>query len=1216
MASNALTKQQAEAVKLRAKNLLVSAAAGTGKTTVLVERAISLVLDDRLDVDRLLVVTFTEAAAMEMRERIRARLYDKLRQSPEDGYLRKQLLLLDSAHISTVHAFCLSVLREKFHHLGLDPEFSVLDPDEGELMKEELVSELFEDYYNDDSPTGELFQNLVRCYGGNWTDSNLRRFVINLHDYLRSLPEPEKWFERTEQLYKDAQQAETLQDSPWFEELRQYFQSELSDIESRYRFVVETISRFAPKVRDVYLPIAQEHLSAVQECLALLRAGNTEKALETLRALDLPRLPSLRLKSPERTLAGELMKDAKSELKEVQARFSVELPLFLESIRKTAPYVFLLIRLVKEFAERFAREKQRQNVLDFSDLEQFTYRLLSMNDSGVGQLIRKELKERFDYVLVDEYQDINPVQDAILRLVSREEDGNFFAVGDVKQSIYRFRLAEPALFTNKYELYQRESETLSRVVPLQKNFRSRRELIDGINQIFEQLVSRDTVGIDYDDAARLHYGANYPPTGEDEAEPPIEFHLLDPTVENETDDEFAELEKAELEARFVANRIREICGLGDSPPLRVLDADSRRYRAVEFRDIVVLLRTTKEKAEIYTGTLADAGIPVYAELTGGYFAASEIRDMLNLLRILDNPRQDIPLAAVLRSPLFGIGESALAEIRLSRGKVDFYDAVRHRAQKNDHLGERLRTFLEKVEKWRRLARQSPLGKVIWQIYLDTGYLYYVGGLSNGAQRRANLLKLHSRASQFDKFTHHGVRRFLEFLERIIERGEDFGSAPYLSEAENVVRVMSIHKSKGLEFPIVFLPDLAKQFNLDDTRGDIIYDRDKTIGLKVVDQSARLKYPSLAHLIASRYAHHNTLAEELRILYVAMTRAREKLILSAVCEEKKMRNLVPQAFAHRPAISKFIFTAATSVLDWLLPALGSIADVSALFNESPRESRTNCVFLRFHEPDELRTICEKKPPVKLATIDYEPLREMKPLDYKPQTTPRFERIRQQIVWRYPAEAAVRQRAKISVSELKHSMDLLSEADELPARTHIELNREPLFVQTAGDGLTPVAVGTAMHVFLRHLDLSLDLTRREVLESEANRLVEAHILTPQQRDALNLRTVQQLFQSPLGSKMLAQPEKVTREMPFTLRMPEPHSGDYIVLQGIIDCAIEEDDGFILLDFKTDNIPMERLSERINFYRPQLSAYKEALERIYAKPVKQTALFFLRLGVLCNL
>jgi ATP-dependent helicase/nuclease subunit A len=841
-------------------------------------------------------------------------------------------------------------------------------------------------------------------------------------------------------------------------------------------------------------------------------------------------------------------------------------------------------------------------------------------------------------VLVDEYQDINEVQDAILNLVSREcVEGdpacgpqNLFCVGDVKQSIYRFRLAEPGRFlrrdakfrSRKPEAGSRKSEGVGgEVIDLQTNFRSRAPLLGVINGVFERLMTRDAADIEYEQSHMLRPGLKYPAGGaECFVGAPVELHILPADVTTEPPDDGGEAEeelgRSEREAAFVARRIRQIMGIDGGKPMCAIDKGPDGQlapRAIRFRDIVILLRSMKVRADQYAEVLRSAEIPVSREGGQGYFESMEVRDMRSLLTLLDNQRQDIPMAAVLRSPLSGLAdpEDCLARIRLAYDvrEVPFHQAVpRYADERDDELAAALRDFLDKFAGWRDLARQRPLAELIWEIYDQTGYLAFCEGLANGRQRVANLVYLHERARQFGTFSRQGLYRFLKFLDSL-EAETDFGQPSVLSEAEDVVRIMSVHHGKGLEFPVVFLPELGKKINLQDCHGPILIDRNVGVGLSAVDEDLRVRYPSLASVLVQDSLRRQSLAEELRVLYVAMTRAREHLILSGTCEEKtweRWRNLWTGRPGKMPAADVL---GARTMLDWVGPA--------ALMTHGSGAFDITC-----HSGEEVGqwTGADLKRPA--LSKQQQKLARLEPLDPVPPRDPVADGIIDRVTRKYPFAALSQLESARSVTgwTKKGREAPVGYVAASPDAKALEFDRTlavPGFLLEARQRLSAADIGSATHLVLEHLDWSRSCSGDE-LAGRINDMICRRLLAPAQARVVDLDAIEWFTSSDLGRWICARDrEAVRREVPFNFTVEPSEIGPGLVaadpldrpmVRGRIDLLVIEPDGLTLLDYKTDRVAPERLDERIEFYRPQVELYKRALESISGRKVKDVFLVFL--------
>lgn len=876
-AGSTWTDEQWHAIVAQGQDILVAAAAGSGKTAVLVERIIRKISSDT-DVDRLLVATFTKAAAAEMKERIRLALEKALERDPGSDHLRRQLALLNRAAITTVHSFCMDVIRRYYPLIGLDPGFRIANTTEAELLRMEVLDELFEKRYGEAKPD-DPFIRLADDFGGERSDDPLYRLVLELYDFSRSHPWPDHWLEETAAQFRLAS-PEELAGTVWVDSLVKDIRLQLEGACAMLRQAIRLANM--PGGPDAYAPVLADDLTLLEGLLRDVHELPWHSWQASFQLAQFGKLKALRGDSYDKQLqeqvkglreqVKELISDTKGEL------FARQPGEFGEELLRLAPQMKELSRLVIDFGNAYEQAKRKRSLLDFGDLEHYCLRILrdpaSAPEQAMPSAAALEYRGQFDEILLDEYQDTNMVQEAIVALLAKPAPGNRFMVGDVKQSIYRFRLAEPNLFLYKYKTFSGTDNGGLRI-DLARNFRSRQEVVDGVNDVFRSLMREKVAEMDYDKSAELICGASYPLSGLTGVSSPyaVELTLLDrggavlPETEETGDEasdgddasfsasnareEAAELQTAQLEARWIALQIRKLMdGEMEADRLAVYDGKRKQSRRMQWRDIVILLRATQQWAPVLIEELQAAGIPAYAELNSGYFEATEIEVMLSLLRVIDNPYQDIPLAGALRSPLFGLDAEELAIVRIQAGRGAYYDAVLQAADDlllPEPIREKLSRFITCLGRWREDARQGSLTDLLWKIYRETGYYDLVGGLPGGVQRQANLRALHDRARQYEETSFRGLFRFLRFIDRMRESGGDLGTARALGEQEDVVRIMSIHKSKGLEFPVVFVAGLGKMFNLQDLNGSFLMHKELGFGPRVVDRELRVGYPSLPYL---------------------------------------------------------------------------------------------------------------------------------------------------------------------------------------------------------------------------------------------------------------------------------------------------------------------------------------------------------------------------------
>lgn len=1041
---------QWSAISQSGEDILVAAAAGSGKTAVLVERIIRKIADPSrgFSVDRLLVATFTKAAAAEMKQRIREALERALEEQPAEEHLRKQLSLLGRASITTLHSFCMEVIRRYYQQIPLNPAFRILNENEAEIMRQELLEQLFEEKYGEEDE-GSTFRELVDWFSGERNDDAMHRLVQRLYDFSRSHSWPDHWLAEMASAFQ-VESVEALGHSAWVQSILRDAALALSGAAGLLRQGISISMQ--PEGPKPYADTLKEDLAMVEELLSAVEVMPWERLSEVFQPAAFGKLKPCKKDQTDPGLqeqVKELREAAKKAVTDLKGSlFGRSAFSFWQELEQAAPLMQELSKLVSAFGERYRQAKQERGQVDFSDLEHYCLHILRHEDStpelSMPSDAAMEYRARFDEVLLDEYQDTNTVQEDIVRLISRENPGNRFMVGDVKQSIYRFRLAEPGLFLNKYRQYaaytdadgENGSLRAGRRIDLARNFRSRAEVVHSVNMLFKQLMNEGVAEIAYDERAQLAYGATFPAeTLGDEAYTP-ELMLIDrqgggPDLTESTDEngdalpsaelESAELETAQLEARAMARRIREMVGDTDKPALNVYDKALQSMRPARYGDMVILLRSALMWAPLMIEEFRQQGIPAGGEQSKGYFQATEVEVMLSLLQIVDNPRQDIPLASVLRSPIVGLDEEELAQIRLGDKRQSFYDAVvsatgafesssNISSQHGEHashpdssaiqlqwpevwsemdqgqretavtteadvmegihessvhadideimdagidesmggrisdnadrensisteLQQKLIRFMRKLEQWRLEARQGSLSELIWRMYRETGYLDWVGGLPGGMQRQSNLKALYDRARQYEEATaNRGLFRFLTYVSRLRENGGDLGTvAGGSGEQDNAVRIMTIHRSKGLEFPIVFVGGISKMFNQQDLNSPFLMHKELGFGPRFVDRENRVAYPTLANLAIRRRAQFELLAEEMRVLYVALTRPKEKMILVGTVKDVVKKAVAWSQIKDSPerVLPDYLLAAGRSYLDWIGPSLMRHPDAALL-----------------------------------------------------------------------------------------------------------------------------------------------------------------------------------------------------------------------------------------------------------------------------------------------
>lgn len=1178
------TKEQKKAIETSGCNLLVAAAAGSGKTAVLVERIVNLVADGKIEVDELLVTTFTEAAAKKMKQEIADEMKKRLEQRPGDKRLARQLVLLARADICTIDSFCLKVVRANFHLLDLDPDFSIASENETELLREQAAEELFARLYEEND---EAFYSLLECYAQTRGDAALSEVILRLHSFIRTMPDYEAWIARCVSMYESGG---SLFDSPWGALVRQSTDTALDGCIRRVRDAL-TYARETEQMASYCVPLELDE-AALLDIKAALASGTYDDVAAKLRAFRPAAGGRAKPKTPEEVKAP--VAERREAVKKSMAKLAMdyyytdEAGVFAES-EQAAAQVRALCAVASQLEALFFERKKSRGVLDFGDIEHLCLRALMERDGEgkrVPSAVARLLQEKYKMILVDEYQDSNELQETIFSLISRGD--NIFMVGDIKQSIYRFRHTNPLLFKQKKDTYS-DTDGVNRKVIMSNNFRSRKEVIDAVNFIFAQTASQLVGEIDYDEEEALHIGASYPPC--ENAGGAVEVHILG-GGEEEADGEGQDAKSgAAAEAARVARRILELRRDG----FLIFDKKTG-YRPMQYRDIVILMRSPSVDAQIFTEVLQSYGIPVFSDVGGGYFVTEEVELILSLLSVIDNPMQDIKLLGVMRSPIGGFDDSELLEIRLRDSASDIYGALNTCAAGEDALAEKCGAFLARLELWRGWSLYMTVHELIWALYTDTGYYDFVGAMAAGRQRQANLKLLIEYARSYEKTSFRGLFHFVSYAERIKSANRDVGGAKILGENQDVVRIMSIHKSKGLEFGVVFVTRLAKQFNIQDLSKPVLLHGELGIGVDFIDCSNRYRYPTFIKRAIREKLRLELLSEELRVLYVALTRAREKLILTMSprdCASKKKKWLSGAREAEDGALPLYYTSMATGLSDWVGAAVLRHEAGRAFAGEYIACDETDARFALF-TGWEYGGASASKPETCVET------------GADAAVNPAVEAA---LGWEYPYRNIKRVPTKVSVTELKRLLNNEIDLGEA-ALYDTELLEAPAFLSET-QGLDAAARGSALHFVLQHLDLSGALDKGGIAR-QIEEMLEKQIIKPEQAAAADAGKLARFFAAPLGRRMLGS-GRVVREMPFEVAVDAallPGSGavgEQVLLQGIIDCFFYEDDGIVLVDYKTDRVKNEADIAKIkDRYAPQLALYAAAIEQITGKKVKQKNLY----------
>ncbi|WP_432627974.1 helicase-exonuclease AddAB subunit AddA [Brotaphodocola sp.] len=1283
------TRQQSQVIESRGKNLLVSAAAGSGKTAVLVERIIRLVTEGEnpLDIDRLLVMTFTKAAAAEMRERIGMAIEQRLSANPDDAHLQMQSALIHHAQITTIDSFCLSVIREHFNLLDLDPAFRIGDEGEILLLRQDVMAELIEDRYANGGPE---FERFVETYAQGKSDAGIEDYITQVHTFSQSNPDPKRWLDQCrrelDQYLEDDRQEEEnprmeRENSPgWLTFLLEDARHQAQELVVQMTDALSICRE--DEFLDAYSPMFQSDIYQLKQ---IVSARDFDELYEVLSQIAWDRLATVRSKDVDPELKAyvsgcrDRMKKAVGKIKDLCC-FATPSEMW-KDMEATRDTVRTLLDLAEEFEERFQAKKRERALVDFNDLEHQALKvLIRFEEDGTMTFTdaADELSEQFEAVLVDEYQDSNLVQEALLKAVSGERFGrhNVFLVGDVKQSIYRFRLARPELFLEKYDSYEpyEEGEGNDKKIELHQNFRSRKEVLDAVNDVFYRIMTRNLGNIRYTEESALHAGAQFAPLPErkkradGEREEQIQRNPLIPELIladtgdaalSQMEEDAADYTAREIEARMIVQKIRELTD--PESGVMIWDKALGEYRRASRRDIVILLRSTTGWSEVLTSVLMNEGIPAYAESRTGYFNTLEVETILSLLSVIDNPMQDIPLASVLRSPMCGMNDSELAQMMAGYQKTakkgqdrGIYAALRFWMNKtqmqngektpvqssnitNTTRAGKLPPWISKLEKFAGLLEElrmksiyMPIHELIYEIYEKTGYERYVSAMPAGATRRANLEMLVEKAASYERTSYKGLFHFVRYVENLKKYNTDFGEASTLGEEDDTVRIMSIHKSKGLEFPIVILAGMGKKFNRQDVYGRILIDPELGIGTDYVDPEQRLKNVTLKKNVLKRKMELDSLGEELRVLYVAMTRAKEYLIMTGTdrsLEKTRVKyQRVPLADGQIPYT---ILASAGSYLDWILMACGS------------ENVRIRIVEKRIPDlvGEELsRQIATKKQRTFLEKLDREKV-------YDPECS---EMLNQTLGKKYPYEADVTLHTKMSVSELKRQGQLTDDEESVCVERILGMNWEAWEMQEEKEeqqenqenseilgmqkeqerpgvlsseqsrsyGKTRGAErGTAYHRFFQLLNFS-KVTCRQDIKVQRKKFVEEGRLSASANSYIRESLVWNFLQSDLGKRMsLAQSQgRLHKEQQFVVGIPARNMGagdsdELVIVEGIMDAWFEDDGELVLMDYKTDYVEEEETLR--SHYSSQLDYYARALSQMTGKKVREKLIYSLTLG-----
>lgn len=1177
------TPEQQAAIENRGGTLLVSAAAGSGKTAVLVQRVLERVTDTEnpCDIDSFLIVTFTKAAASEMRGKIADALTDLAAKHPHDARLRRQLMLVHRAKITTVHAFCMGLLREHFHELGLPPDFRTADESEQSAIQLEVLEDVLEAQYEREDAG---FAALVDALSSGRDDRQLSNIVLETFENLQASPQPTKVLAGYKEQF--VRPFDRLADTDWGRELLDAARDHISYAISALDDALEEMQG-AADVCEKYEPAFLDDRNQARNLLTLVEDGTWDEAVRQCRAARSGRMRLAAIRGYEDKAFLDRLKQAREIWKDISFGLSDSVLCVSEAevrldMEMMAPAVCALCDTVQAFMQAYQAEKLRRGVVDFNDLEHFAVDLL-VDEEGNPTALAKEM--HFSEIMVDEYQDTNAVQDAIFRAVS-EDEKNIFMVGDVKQSIYRFRLANPAIFLKKYLDYS-DAEAVHddspRRIVLSRNFRSRPEVLDSVNYLFAALMSERLGDLDYTDREALYVGADFPQGADDYR---TEVCVLETTSEEEDTPE-----AIRQEAAYCADRIRQMLDDG----FRVTDKRSQTLRPCRPEDFVILLRSVKNKASVFQQELALRGIPSGADTPDDMLDTPEILTLVAWLDIVDNPRQDVPLLAALTSPLADFSEEELAEIRLADREHDFYTALCAAAEEMP----KGKAFLQQLDELRLVSVDLPVRQLLWRIVDQTGALGIFGAMPNGRARQHHITALLELAGSFERGGSRGLFAFVRYLRELRETGGTL-TVPDSEEAAGLVRIMTIHKSKGLEFPIVILANCAKRFNELDLHKPVLLHERMGVSMRCRDTQRGIQYDGLDRRAMASALRREMVSEELRILYVALTRAKEKLICTCA-----LKGVEKQA-------EKW---AAIAALDPIPPYALSGANQYALWLGVP--------LLRHPSAIELRQLCTRAPELDVHAPDcfavhVVPFRRQEEIDTVRDagTIAEREHMEAPVLRPYAADSLRDLPSKLTATAITESFRAQETQEETILPKQSADLRRPFFDRDAR-GLTPSEAGTAHHLFLQFCDFALCETA-EGRASELNRLRERHILSDAQAQAIQLDNIAAFFASDVY-QTVKQAQAVHREFKFSILVPAadyyPQAADFpdeqVLMQGVIDCLVETEDGMLVLDFKTDRVSKNGTHQRAVRYQAQLAAYRRAAQTVFDKPVTKCALFFLHTG-----
>ncbi len=1275
---------------------------GSGKTAVLVERIINKVINYNIDIDKILIVTFTSAAASEMRERILEAIYKKLEENPSNLNLQRQIILLNKSNISTIHSFCLDIIRNNFYEIDTSANFRVADTAEIDLLKQEIIDNLFEEKYIQED---KEFNKLLEIYTDYKDDENLKQLILNIYKFIQSSPFPEQWLnEQVEKFNLENKLEKDFSENIWGQILLTNFKEELIDSILKLKQVEKNLQKYDELLKyKLVLSEDIQNLESLENC-----TSSWEETFCKANNLIWSKWPSDR----------KITLDYKNEAKEIRDSIKKKVGSTIEKyliynskqansdIFEMYPILKSIKNLVIQFSDMFSAKKKEKNIVDFNDIEHFALNiLLKVEDGKIYETdVAKKYKEKFEEIAIDEYQDSNLVQEYILKSVSK--GNNIFMVGDVKQSIYKFRQARPELFLEKYETYnlknnqninsESDKTNKSKGIKIQlfKNFRSRENVLDLTNLIFQNIMSSNLGNICYNENEFLNYGANYPEPNicetlsknEQDLKNEInksqeqqlknnyagiaELHIIDlkqkeddvyssnenempmsQTEQQEEEENEAEerVEDIVVEAKYVAQKVKEIINSN----YMVYDR-KKGYRKVTYKDIVILLRSTKLSAPIFEKEISNLNMPVFSDISSEYLESMEIQTIINLLKVIDNPMQDIPLITVLRSSICGFTDNELVEIRGKQKNISFYESIinyknshneedntmeeqREIQRKNNVLEsaneliekdnnnkivnnekdliQKIKIFINNLKRWQNQEKYMALDELIWQIYSDTNFYNYVTLLPNGGLKQANLKMLFERAKQYENASFKGLFNFINFIDKLHSNSGDLSSAKLIGENKNVIRIMSIHKSKGLEFPIVFLSCMGKQFNFKDLNDNIILHQDLGFGPKYINTEKKIEYTTLAKEAIKLQSKVETLSEEMRVLYVALTRAKEKIIITGLSKD------IEKEFKEKEALIQMYKTSikedcrldeGTQINYVLLKKYKSYLDWIELVYFNNIDKINTYMSLNIIKKDEFLKSLNNKQTEKSEENVIQKLNNRAKMIEKEK----MDYLKKRLSWKYLFIESSLIPTKTSVTKLKEAeKEQLVSIDEIQ-NNKIQFNKEtnfsiarPQFLNEE-QNITNAQKGTLMHMCFQRLDEKKEYTK-EMLELMVNDFVNRKLITQLEAKSINMYKLYSYTKSKLFND-LKKAKHVYKEQPFYINLTANDIygnglDDNILVQGIIDLYyINENDELILVDYKTDYVENKNEKNLLQKYENQLNIYKMALQQSLNRKVDKCFIY----------